>query len=369
MKVKVAYSVKSEIDDIINDLKIQIGNFESRLVQFFTTSQIDSAELARRIHQMFYNVPTFGCTTAGEIVTGKMLDNSVVLMAYGPEIVEDCAIAVMENITDNKPHVERAFKSFEKYFKQAMADLDPQKYVGIVLIDGLCALEEKINERIGDLTNVIFIGGSAGDDFQFKQTLVFANGKSYSNAVLLTLIKSRAKFEFLKTQSFKSTNKEVEITKADESTRTVYEINNKPALQEYADQLGTNVTEVRKYFQNHPLGLGFDNNFFVRSPFRVQDEGIIFSCAIKEKMRLEILRSLDIVSITQRDLDEKHKQMGTISALLCFNCVLRKLEIVENNQKEAYGQIFKDIPTIGFSTYGESYIGHINQTAVMLLFK
>ena len=35
---------------------------------------------------------------------------------------------------------------------------------------------------------------------------------------------------------------------------------------------------------------------------------------------------------------------------------------------EDYGRIFAQYPTIGFSTCGESYIGHMNQTSTMVLF-
>jgi hypothetical protein len=41
----------------------------------------------------------------------------------------------------------------------------------------------------------------------------------------------------------------------------------------------------------------------------------------------------------------------------------------KNGMTEAYADIFSDIPTIGFSTYGEEFIGHINQTATMLIFE
>ena len=47
------------------------------------------------------------------------------------------------------------------------------------------------------------IGGSAGDDLKFASTNVYANGKSYTNAAVLAMIKPGVEFTFIKTQSFR----------------------------------------------------------------------------------------------------------------------------------------------------------------------
>jgi hypothetical protein len=61
--------------------------------------------------------------------------------------------------------------------------------------------------------------------------------------------------------------------------------------------------------------------------------------------------------------------MGNISGIVNFNCILRTLELEQKMLTGKYGELFTDIPTIGFSTYGEQYIGHVNQTATILAFK
>ena len=42
---------------------------------------------------------------------------------------------------------------------------------------------------------------------------------------------------------------------------------------------------------------------------------------------------------------------------------------LDEGQAEAYGEVFAKTPMIGFSTYGEACIGHINQTSTMLVFQ
>lgn len=71
---------------------------------------------------------------------------------------------------------------------------------------------------------------------------------------------------------------------------------------------------------------------------------------------------------TERDLKTIEKQLGSIGAIANFNCILRTLELKNKNQTEKYGQLFSSEPTVGFSTYGEEFVGHINQTATMLVF-
>lgn len=86
-------------------------------------------------------------------------------------------------------------------------------------------------------------------------------------------------------------------------------------------------------------------------------------------MELDVLQSTDIVRDTKQALDAKRREMGGLSGILNFNCILRTLELESRGQAEAYGRLFSEVPTVGFSTYGEEYLGHINQTATMLVLR
>jgi hypothetical protein len=248
-------------------------------------------------------------------------------------------------------------------------DMDFEKYIGIVLIDGLTCGEEKIMDVIGDLTNVIFIGASAGDDIKFKETHVYANGHAYSNSAVFALIKPGTEFDIIKTQSFCSMKKILTATKVDEEKRTVIEFNNKPAAIAYAEALNVSKEEANKYFMRNPIGLMIGDEPYIRSPQQLNDEKMVFYCNVINGMELELMDSTNIIEDTRNAISEKIKKLGHISAIINFNCILRTLELEEKGLTEEYGNIFKDIPTIGFSTYGEEYLGHINQTATMLVFK
>ena len=107
----------------------------------------------------------------------------------------------------------------------------------------------------------------------------------------------------------------------------------------------------------------------MRSPQRAENGSIVFYCQIKEDMELELLRATDIVSDTRMAVEARKAAAGEVRGLIDFQCILRTLQLRKESRCDEYGAIFQGIPALGFSTYGEAYVGHMNQTSTMLLFR
>jgi len=363
---KIAQSDLKDADIAVKNIKEQLSGIDSCMILYFASPIYPPDIISKEMAAAFKGIPTVGCTTAGEMVSGKMGQNSIVAMAWHKSTLKFLKIEVLENIQTDTDVVAKAFQSFEKSLGTSMKHLDPEKYAGIVMIDGLSGCEEKLNDQLGNLTNVPFVGGSAGDNFAFQCTWLFANGKAYTNAAILLLMEPANGYSILKTQSFTPTSKKLTPTKVDEKRRMVVEFDGKPATEAYADVLGISVDELAKTLGEYPVGLVFDEeNFFVRSPMKIEGTSVVFYCSVKEGLELTVLHSGDIVKDTRADL----AKCGEVQAIMDFNCCLRFLELGKKNQSKAYSEIFGQVPAIGFSTYGESYIGHINQTSTMILLK
>lgn len=368
MPIITAHSTESNPEKAAFHIHSQMAGSDPRAVIYFASSQYAPDDISQAMHLAFPQADTFGCSTAGEIVSGKMLKNSIVAMGLDASILQDLNLQILQHI-QNENQVDKAFSGFADHFNMEPFDMDVDEYVGMILVDGLRGAEEKLMDRIGELCNLFFIGGSAGDDLKFNQTWVYANGKAYSDAALLAILKPKAGFSFIKTQSFKPCTAKLIATKVNLSERKVIEFNQKPAAEAYAEALGTTTDQVDQYFMSNPVGLVIDDEPYVRSPQRVEAGGMHFYCNVMEGMEMTLLESSDIVKDTQAALNEKLTELKQISGIINFHCILRTLELEKMGMTESYAKIFSDIPTIGFSTYGEEFIGHINQTSAMLVFQ
>jgi hypothetical protein len=368
MTITTTYTQNTSAEGAARELATQLAGFGARFVLFFASPDYDVRALGTALRKAFGDVPSLGCTTAGEIITGQMLKNSVVLMGFDSEELRTAHVAAVQDM-QNPDSVDQAVETLATSVGSSPHDLDPGQYLGLILHDGLSVAEENVMGRLGDLTNIPFVGGSAGDNARFEATHVFVDFEPRQNISGIALLEPTRPYHILKTQSFDVTDTVLTVTDVDEATRTVHSFDDRPAAEAYAEAVGVTTDRLPERFQDSPLGLVMgDGEPFVRSPQQIKGTDVVFYCQVKKGMRLHVLRARDIVQNTQRDLQAKLDEIGGARAAINFHCILRTLELHGKEQEEPYGKVFAEVPTVGFSTYGESYIGHINQTSTIVLF-
>ncbi len=369
MHVVTALSEKRDICEAVQEIQNQLGPGRPQLVICFASSCYAPDQLAGAMGNGFPGAKVVGCTTAGEIGDGRMLQKSIVAMGFSAEVIGSVAVEVVENLDQLKSsQVAQALGKLAEPFGVDAAAPGPREFAGLVLADGLSRAEEKLMEYLGDLSDVIFVGGSAGDDLKFEKTHVFAGSQAHSNAAVLVLMKPCCQFGVIKSQSFRSSGKILIPTRVNQQNRIVHEFDHRPAAEAYAQALGKSVAEMADCFRSNPLGLMAGREPYVRSPMKVEGDDVHFYCMVREGVPLEVLQSTDIITDTLACLKQKEGELGGIGALINFHCILRTLELRSQGREQDYAALFAPWKNIGLSTYGESYLGHINQTSTMLVF-
>src|SRR6266567_3462685 len=115
MNIVSAYSVKEAVDAAASELQTQFKNLDVKLVIYYASSSYAPEAVSRKMQEAFPGATVFGCSTAGEIASGKMLKNSITAMAFNAQAMSEVEIAVVEDLQDENG-VSKAFAAFEKRF-------------------------------------------------------------------------------------------------------------------------------------------------------------------------------------------------------------------------------------------------------------
>ena len=356
------------------ELLAQLSGMDPAVVVFFASHHHDGATIARRFKEQFPKAQVIGCTTAGEFSERGTMNGGITALALSSGKVRNAAATLVRygDTPVDQPVRSAAAAIGERIGVVDLRQADPQKYVGIVLFDGTSGREEEVNEVLGNIAPMLsFVGGSAGDGLEFKSTTVFANGEQATNGAVLLLMESAVPFTIGKTCSFEPTQHAFRVTRADVKNRVVHEFDGKPVLEVYAKALGLTPAQIdSSVFMNHPLGLMIDGEPWIRSPYQVvEGGGLKFFCNIAQGMKVRIMKSTDLVADAHRAIEDARKSLGApITGGLAFNCVLRRLEMDAKNLHEGFLDSFRGMQVSGFHTYGETWLGHINQTLTAVWF-
>jgi hypothetical protein len=360
------------VDHLATSLLAGLGDRTAMAVMYFASSEYDPAELAGPLTRRFPDTTVIGCSSAGEFTNGHNSHRGVSAIAFPEGLFLRSVAALGDLSTDSAVGTDAAIASVERQLGAGLRQLDPSRWLGLVLIDGLHGHEEMVNERIGNAAPTLdVVGGSAGDDLTFTDTWVAVGDQISHHGVALLIAEVAVPFRVVKTCSFSPSGTVLQITKADVPNRTVLEFDGKPAVQGYADALGLSADQVDSTtFMAHPVGLMIDGEPWIRSPQAVTDGGgLRFYAQILEGMEVELMTSGDLIAETAQAIDAARTELGgTVSAAVLFNCILRRLEIDAKEISEPFLDVFRDVPMAGFHTYGETWLGHVNQTLTGVVF-
>lgn len=371
----VAKNAREAVRKIRDDFK----SFPARTVVFFASIAYDADILAREMHDAFPGAVTMGCTSAGEGVDGQILNASVVAMAFSDDAFDYCETALVLDGKGGKPEGAGVFASAPDALRHIgrnldvpLIDLDYRKYVGFVLAARIEAFSERVLDQAGEMTDVLFVGAVAGDDYKFIDgQRVFYRGKAYDHAVLLALWKPKNGFELLKTQAVEMTDTSMVVTRADEESRIIWEFDGEDATRIYSHAIDKPAETMDTLdFDEFPLALSVDGEPFLRAVLKqVDGKGLQMFAQVREGTRHTVTIAGDILETTRKALEEKRVAMGEPSAILHINCSSRHNTLKNRNQLEDFAALFADVPTVAVSSYGEVYVGLVAMTSTMILFK
>ena len=360
----------------------------------FVSPHVDFAAVAERLRRAAGPTPVLAVTTAGELCalsaeplykpTGDQWSR-VVVQAFSPDLISQASIHAVplanEDIRAGAPtlsrdervgRVVRALEQVRPPFR-----LDAADTLALTFVDGLSASENILMEAVYRSSRFpcLFIGGSAGGKFDFRNTYIFDGGRVLENHGVIAFIKlaEGKRYGALKSQNFRKTPHSFIIIDANPELRTVSAVfdraSSRPvgAIEAIAKALGTTPADLGAKLAGKTFGIELGGELFVRSVagMDVANGTISFFCDVNPGDELLLLEATDFAEQSRRDIDAFLRGKPQPVAALLNDCVLRRL-----NNEAALSRLDGAWPVqvAGFSTFGELFGINVNQTLTAIVF-
>jgi len=349
--VNTTYSTPAGLSQFISENSIQ--DSEKLLIQVFSGSNDETLiqSILQQLDQLLPAAVVIGATTDGEICSGKVTTEQIILsfsQFYHTEL---------------KSYISNSHGS---YFSagQLLAQevVVPTTKMVISFIEGMGANGEDFLDGINSIAcNVPVVGGLAGDNAKFEKTLVFTKDHIFQNGVVGVSLNSESlkvfnNFNF----NWLPVGNELTITKA--AGNCVYTIDDKPAIDAYAFYLGQDVADqLPQMGIEFPLIIKKNGMEIARAVTATGDDGALYFAGN--------LKNGDKVQFGYGDssaiIGNSHKRMAKLKSIPCesifiYSCMARRRFMPELIERETLP--FSSIaPTAGFFTYGEFFSAEKNE--------
>jgi hypothetical protein len=364
--IRRGQSFAVEASAAVKEFHAAVAQADAEAVLFFCSADYDLDVLGAEMRRLFDGIQVFGCTGAGFIGPRGYQERGIsgASFARGSMVAVGASLAGLEFVSplSCREFVQDLLQRLEARHPAA----DSGNSFALMLIDGLSGREEALTRSLqGALGRIPLTGGSAGDSLQFTHTKVYCNGRFAEDAAVLLVCSTDLPFVPFMTQHFVAGDRRVVVTAADAAKRIVYELDGRPAAEAYADLIGVKVGELDAgRFAASPMVVLIGGAAYVRSIGKLTAEGALkFYCAIDEGIVLRAAHGADLVGTLEREMAALEASVGPPQLVIGFDCILRRLEILQRQLQPRVEAILERSRVVGFSSFGEQYRGvHVNQT-------
>lgn len=378
--LKSARTTEKDPVKAAEELCVALGSARPKLVTLFASCDRDLGALGRAVRDRLpRDTRIVGASTAGEIDNTGIHHGSVVASFLCGDL--EVGLGLGRDLTDD------AVAAGSRALAEAAADLgvrpqelDPKKYVGLVIDDGLRYKKEELLLGVLDkCPSLILVGGGAAhDQIEGPDAIgwVLTNADVATDAVAVVLVKTDANWGALRSHWYEPTGESLRITKVDETCTRALEIDGQPAAKRYAELIGVPIDELEfgkpNGFSKRPTALKVGREYFIRAPWKpLPDGSVIFANLLDEGADLEIMRIGDPSGMTRKFFEEElPRRVPNPTAALLFHCSGRHWVANALGEGQALSDAFKvGPPSAGFNVSFEIYSGlQINTTLTVLAF-
>jgi hypothetical protein len=380
VKMQTARTTHQEPIAAAEDLIQQLGSIQPKLVVMFVSRARDQHAINRALRERLpKGTRLVGATTAGEMDNQGIYQGTVVISALYGDFEVGLGLGTglsSDAVGAGSAAIRRACEDLGV----RQQDIDPRRYVGLVIDDGFRYKKEELLLGILEKNQSLVLVGGGASDSEFdpaKQSAVLhVDGEVAGDGVLVALFKTNAPWAALRSHWFVPTGERLVITKVDDTHTRALEIDGKPAALRYAELLGVTVADLEfgkpTGFSAHPTALKVGREYFIRAAFKaLEDNSIYFTNLLEEGTELELMKMGDPAGLTRQFLQEElPRRVQNPQAALLFHCGGRMYHAFANGFVPQLADTLRYAPpAAGMNVYFEIYSGfQINTTLTVLAF-
>ncbi len=298
---------------------------------------------------IFPNVSIVGTTTAGEIRSVKVLNESVVV-----------AVSIFENteIESRLYHRHQAPNERKLGDKIAREMIKEDTRGMLMFADGLTGNNFLLLKGIeGVNSEVPVFGGAAGDNGKFEKTFVFTeSGISESGVAVATFSGETLIINTGYKLNWKPIGKTMTVTKAEGTV--VYEIDGIPPKEIYRKYIGDKIVgdkSASAFTHAFPLLIKKGDVWVARAAMNAFEDGsMLFAGHVDEGDKVRLSYGFTQEMLKETEYTFKEIASNPVESIFIYSCAARSVFLKHLSPLES-APLRKIAPISGFFTYGEFF--------------